>query len=313
MSIGSLPLGALKGSQSSAETRLTDLHVPRRRAINIATTDGPGQIAALEFGNANRPLSVLFLHANGFNAGTYRTALAPLASDHRVLAIDMRGHGRTQLPAPETGLPWTIYADDLLAVLAALDECPTVIAGHSLGGATALLTVPRINTPSPPRLVLIDPVLPPRAAFTATPKEPEWDFPLSRGARKRRDSFSSTQEAHAAYQGRGAFRTWPDAALRDYLTDGLRQGPDGIWRLACAPAWEAANFAHYAMANPYPALDNPKAPIHILRAENESTCHYEGGPTTGLVHMEIVPGTTHFIPMEKPGLVAEALRRAAAA
>ena len=47
----------------------------------------------------DRPVDIVFLHANGFNALTYQrdpgTARRPTL---RVLALDQRGHGLTTLP-----------------------------------------------------------------------------------------------------------------------------------------------------------------------------------------------------------------------
>lgn len=281
---------------------------PRRRVIDIAAADGAGQVAALEFGDPSRPLDVLFLHANGFNAGTYRSALAPLADTMRVLAADMRGHGRTRLPTVAEGHSWMVFADDLLALLAALGEIPAVLSGHSMGATTTLLALSQIPAAARPKLVLFDPVIPPRAHFQTGPRSAEWDFPLARGALKRRDVFASADEAFALYQGRGAFQSWPDTTLRDYLTDGLTEDPDGTMRLSCSPHWEATNFAHFGIADAYPALDNPPAPIRILRAEHQSTCHFQSGSARATVQMETVSGTTHFIPMERPDCVAAALR-----
>ncbi len=283
---------------------------PRRLSIDIKAQDGPGRLAALEFGDPSRPLDVLFLHANGFNASTYRTALAPLAGRMRILALDMRGHGRTTLPTSADGRPWTVYAGDLLAVLAEIGQTPTVLAGHSMGATTTLLALPRLAVAKRPTLMLFDPVLPPREAFQTTPLEPVWDFPMAQGALKRRDKFASPQDAFNAYKGRGAFKTWPDAALEDYLADGLREAPDGTVQLACAPAWEAANFAHFCMADPYPTLDNATSPIRILRADLQSTCHYEASPQQTAVRLDIIAGTTHFLPMERPDCVAAALQEA---
>jgi surface antigen len=67
------------------------LSAARRRQVAVPG----GAIAALEFGPADRPLDVLFLHANGFNAGTYADILAPLGDRLRILAVDQRGHGLT--------------------------------------------------------------------------------------------------------------------------------------------------------------------------------------------------------------------------
>ena len=51
-----------------------------------------GEMAGLAFGPADRPLDLLFVHANGFNARTYRTILGPLAEQFHILAVDLRGH-----------------------------------------------------------------------------------------------------------------------------------------------------------------------------------------------------------------------------
>ncbi len=48
----------------------------------------PGSMGFFDFGPDDRPVDVVFLHANGFNALTYRHVLAPLATHFRILAID---------------------------------------------------------------------------------------------------------------------------------------------------------------------------------------------------------------------------------
>src|ERR1700757_2206540 len=99
---------------------------PRPRSF--ALPDRGGVMAALEFGPPERPIDIVFSHANGFNARTYRTILAPLASELRILALDMRGHGASSLPARAEGWPgWGEYALDLLALLAAETAGPVVL------------------------------------------------------------------------------------------------------------------------------------------------------------------------------------------
>jgi pimeloyl-ACP methyl ester carboxylesterase len=282
---------------------------PRRRMIGIETADGAGEIACLEFGPAGAKLGVLFLHANGFNAGTYRALLTPLARDMRILAVDLRGHGRTRLPAREAGHSWQVYADDMLALLRALGEMPAVLAGHSMGATTHLLALPRLRNVLPPdlalpRLLLIEPVLQPRGLYQP---QPQWDTPIARGALRRRDGFASRQEAFTIYKGRGAFATWPDQVLHDYLDDGLRPGEGGQLFLACTPRWEAANFAHFGIADPYPALDDGRARIHILRAGEQSTCFYDAPANQLSVTLDTAEAATHFLPMERPDVVRAAI------
>jgi len=285
----------------------------RRRAIAIKRANGVGEIAALEYGPPERTLDILFLHANGFNAGTYRQALAPLGAGLRVLAVDMRGHGRTKLPTPIEGHAWRIFADDLLALLSALGEVPRVLAGHSMGGTTALLAAPHLPKLHGTALVLFDPVIASHAAYESN-GAPDWNQPFAQAALRRKSTFATRAEAAAAYRGRGAFKTWPDTMLDDYLEDGLRREPAGGLALACAPKWEAANFASYATSNPYAGFAGAGGTVRVLRAERHSPCSVTESDAAlhgpGL-RVETVSGCTHFLPMERPDLVRNALSDAA--
>jgi len=137
------------------------------------------------------------------------------------------------------------------------------------------------------------------------------ESPLAVGARKRRPSFPSKAAAVEAYRGRGAFRSWSEAMLVDYVEDGFADTSEGDVALTCAPAWEASNFTAQGH-EPYAAFDALNIPIRILRAEIGSTCRLEGPEPiltrSGKVAVEVVPGTSHFLPMERPDLVVEVLR-----
>src|SRR6185503_4150796 len=99
---------------------------PQPRMIPLPTRGGA--MAALDFGPADRPVDVVFSHANGFNARTYRTILQPLADTLRILALDLRGHGATTLPTQIEGRQgWIEFRDDLLALLAAACAEPVVL------------------------------------------------------------------------------------------------------------------------------------------------------------------------------------------
>lgn len=282
----------------------------RRRAVAVPG----GTIAGLEFGPADRPLDILFLHANGFNAGTYADVLSPLGERLRVLAVDQRGHGRTTLPAdPEAHDAWLVFRDDLLALLDALGETPTVMAGHSMGG-TVSLHAAAARPDAARRLVLFDPVVVTAERLAMAGPGGLKDSPLAVGARRRRATFPSRQAAFEAYSGRGAFRTWSEASLRGYLEDGLLEGEDGQLHLACRPDWEAANFgAHHH--DTVGAFSRSSVPIRVLKAEIGSTCGLEAEEiaalTGGRSRTETVPGTSHFLPMERPDLVRAALSEAA--
>ena len=289
---------------------------PRRLSVPIDNRWGAGEMAVLEFGDANRTVDLIFSHANGFNAATYRSLLSPLSTSLRIWAPDLRGHGRSTLPTfarPKTS--WRDHRDDLLALLEAVDGPPVVMAGHSMGGTASLLAAAerpdRVSS-----LVLFDPVIWKRAAVVAFNLPFAHRFvgriPIAAAARRRRSRFDSREQAMAAYRGRGAFKGWPDAVLADYLSEGLigTEGQDGL-DLAAAPAWEAANYAAQAH-DPWRALRRYPGPVHILKAEHGALTQLPVAPR-GLpnVTVDVVSGGGHLFPMTHADIARDALFDAA--
>ena len=263
-------------------------------------------MALLDFGPDDRPVDAVFLHANGFNALTYRHVLAPLTKRYRFLAIDQRGHGATTLETVVEGRrDWLDMRDDLLAFLDALDLRHVVLSGHSMG-ATASLLAAAVAPARCRALVLVDPVMPPPRPWGLSP-EPG----MVEATRRRRAIFPSREAALKSYRGRGAFSTWPEPMLADYVDAGFQDLPDGQVCLACAPAWEASSYAAQEHDS-WAALKGSARPTDILRAETASTFQLGAYPEGFGDHVRIttVPGTTHFLPMERPDLVQAALARA---
>ena len=272
---------------------------------------GEGALAAFDYGPRDQPVDLIFLHANGFNALTYRRILGPLAAGFRVLAVDQRGHGTTTLPTRMQGrTDWLDFRDDILGLLERLDSREVVLAGHSMGGTAALMAAAKAPD-RVRRLVLFDPVIMP----AVLPQGHLTDSPLHQGALRRRAEFPSRHAALEAYRGRGAFATWPNDILADYVAGGFRDLPGGGVRLACDPAWEASSYAshdHDARG----AFGLSVCPIAVLRAETGSTCRIDDEivdlTADGRIAVETVPGTTHFLPMERPDLATSTLAGALA-
>jgi pimeloyl-ACP methyl ester carboxylesterase len=234
-----------------------------------------------------------------------------VASGLRILAPDLRGHGRTTLTAdPGDWSGWRGFAADLLALLdAAAVERPVVLAGHSLGATTSLLAAAQ----APDRtaaLVLVEPVLLNFAGVDAAAFE---EAAIVQAARRRRAVFPDRAAAAAVYRGRGAFAGWSEAALADYLQDGFHETGDGQVRLACSPDWEALTYARHD----YDALDalaRARSPVQLLAAAKGSTV---GAPALAAAArlgfaVETTPAATHMLPFERPDLVRHALTEAAA-
>ena len=99
-----------------------------------------GDMAGIEFGDPIKPFSALWLHATGFNAMTYQSLLAPLGLRQRVAALDLRGHGRSTLPAkPSRMKSWKRHRDDVIEWLEKEAPHGVILGGHSMGGCVALM------------------------------------------------------------------------------------------------------------------------------------------------------------------------------
>ena len=283
-----------------------------------------GEFAGIEFGDPIQDVSALFLHATGFNAMTYQSLLAPLGLRARIVALDMRGHGRSTLAAKTNFASWNRYRDDVIKWIEKHAPQGLVLGGHSMGGCVALLVAGK-RPDLVKGLVLADPVI-------LAPKVYRFNhlFPFSRllmrghkmaqTARKRRADYPSIAEAKASYEGRGAFASWRAPFLDDYLLDGFERTDDNphdsedqTWSLLCKPKMEATTFA--AQRNrPWKALrkiKKAKIPLIILRPEKDAVLSQSEALRIlrryRSAMIKTLKGTTHFLPMEAPYTVRDEL------
>ena len=82
----------------------------------------------------------------------------------------------------------------------------------------------------------------------------------------------------------------------------------GIWRLACAPAFEAEVYRGGSAHDSYRRLPEIECPVLILAGELSAT-----HPADYVSHLSeqfpesrfrIIPEAGHFLPMERPDIVA---------
>jgi pimeloyl-ACP methyl ester carboxylesterase len=286
----------------------------RRFRVNIKD----GETSGIAFGDPVRPIDVMFLHATGFNAITYESILEPLGGQMHAAALDMRGHGRSKLPAnPRRLKSWNRFRDDVIQVLEQTSPDGAVLGGHSMGATVALLVAGK--RPDLVRgLVMVDPVLLRRRASRA------YNLPIvnmfiqknqmSKQALKRRSEFGSPAEAAESLRGRGAFKTWRAPFLDDYVVDGVLRQDSGKFELSCTPEWESAVFDAHRY-RPWAALRRlrrKRIPIIVLQADRESTSPADIDQRVHAIRPDAaitkVPGTTHFVPMERPYVVRDALK-----
>ncbi|WP_405010733.1 alpha/beta fold hydrolase [Kitasatospora sp. NBC_01539] len=121
-----------------------DFVLPDPAAVHrVVSADGTG-LNVEEYGPAGAPLVVL---AHGWTCSTpfWAPVVHRLAADHRVIAYDQRGHGRSDRPSGPAGYGTRQLADDLEAVLSAVVPVGgrAVLAGHSMGGMTIMAAADR--------------------------------------------------------------------------------------------------------------------------------------------------------------------------
>lgn len=275
-------------------------------------------MAGIAFGPEKATPDIVFLHATGFNARTYRTMLAPLGDRFHVLALDARGHGKSTMPARLFGYTsWRRHRDDVIAVLEHF-TAPVTLAGHSMG-ATVSLLVAGHRTDLVCGLALIDPVILSAAdyALSELPFAPlirRHTMPLANSARRRRSGYESLDAAVQSLNGRGVFSAFPEEVLRDYVGDGLIDDPRGGCTLACRPIYEAATYCAQRH-DPWGALRKVTDPLVLLRAQKGSTLSEAALHRLCAIKPDAraatVEGASHMLPMERPDRARAAIESAA--
>ena len=265
-------------------------------------------IPFIDFGGSSETLH--FLHANGYPPACYQPLLQPLSGRRHVSAMLMRPLWDDQ--RPEELNDWLPLSQDLLRFLdRQLGPRSTVIgAGHSIGATVTL----RAAVWEPQRfraLVLFDPALfqPHFILFWKVVKTLGLGrrlHPFIAGAARRRREFDDLDKLFSAYRERRIFRYFSDQALQAYIQGIVQPTPDGGYRLAFSPEWEAQIY--YSGISPdlelWRTLPGLQVPLLIIRGAETDTFS-EGAarmiqrllPQARIVTL---PESTHLVPLEKP-------------
>ena len=101
----------------------------------MATIVHKGIKLAYDDQGAGKPAFV-FMHGWTCNRSFFAPQAAHFARRHRVVSVDLRGHGESD--KPEGPYPITAYADDIAHIIESLELGKVVAVGHSMGGSAAL-------------------------------------------------------------------------------------------------------------------------------------------------------------------------------
>lgn len=213
----------------------------------------PGiDIAYVDVGPATGP-AIVFLHAWGFHHAVWDRQIRALSDEHRVVAIDLRGHGESGKPA--TGFAPDRVADDVLTVLDHLELQDTILVGWSLGGAVAVRATTR-NAHRIGRLVLVGPFGP---KYIAGDDNPD-------GTPAEEVAGVLGFEAIAGEDFRyGTLQAMPKAPYSDAVRTAL------FAQQLKAPSWAAGRILQeFTSADFRPDLDAVKVPTLVLQGRSDS-------------------------------------------
>jgi pimeloyl-ACP methyl ester carboxylesterase len=273
----------------------------RDDVVTVTSSNGI-EIAVHDLGGDGPP--VLLCHATGFCGLVWRPFAASLAGV-RSLALDFRGHGLSRAP-DDHHFDWNRFADDVLAVVDALDlaGCPAV--GHSKGGASLLLAEQR-RPGTFSGLWCYEPVVFPSGPIPARAN------PLAAGARKRRASFPSRRAAFDNFHQKPPLSALAPEALDGYLDGGFSVEHDGSLTLRCLPEHEARVYEMGGQHDAFAHLAEVTTPTTIARGRIEAgPAMFAEQIASRLPHgsLEVYEHLGHFGPLESPAEMGAAASRA---
>jgi 3-oxoadipate enol-lactonase len=227
--------------------------------------------------------SVCLLHPVGLDSGCWRAQVAALAPRFRVLRVDLRGHGRSDMPPTPYGLG--DFGADVRELLRQLRAAPAHVIGLSLGGMVAQVLA--LDYPDDVRsLVLAD---------TNSTLGPEARRAMvERGEAARRGGMTSILESTLSrWFTTGFMGSEVVAETRKRL---LADNVEG-W----AAAWRAISEL-----DTEPRLPEIRVPTLVIIGECDLSVPVSRGRAMADripgAAFHVVPGAPHMAPLERPDL-----------
>ncbi|WP_088280474.1 alpha/beta fold hydrolase [Ideonella sp. A 288] len=252
------------------------------------------------------PATIVFSHANGFPAGTYKQLFKVWKdAGFRVEALDKFGHD----PKYPVTSNWPRLRDQLIDFIDARVGGPAWLVGHSLGGLLSLLAASRRPDLARGLVMLDSPVITGWRAHSVQVFKASGlmkRFSPGRVSQTRRHEWPSRQAVAEHYGSKSVFARWAPHVLDDYLAVGTeRRGGKTVLAFDRAIETRIYNtLPHHlgTVLRRHPL----KCPVGFL-AGTRSVEVRQGG--LGMVRalagarLQWIEGT-HLYPMEKPAETA---------
>ena len=220
-------------------------------------------VAIHELGGSGRPL--LLSHATGFHGYCYLPIADHLSDRFTSYALDYRGHGATPRP-DDWAVNWDRYGDDALAAARKIAPDGGLIAfGHSMGGAALLMAAHR-DPGLFDLIIAFEPIVFP----TDLQQSDEEPADLVVGARRRRPSFDSFEDAIENDSSKFPMQMFDPDVVRLYVGHGFRPAPEGV-RLKCDPEHEARTFEAGSTHTTWDILPEIKTRVVVVAGGDQMT------------------------------------------
>ena len=251
----------------------------------------------LDYGVAGRR-PMLCVHGGAAHAHWFDFVAPGLITNHHVRALDLRGHGDSAWAEQHT-YAFRTFAEDLHAVVEALDLRDFVLVGHSMGGMVSLVyasTHPgRVG-----RLVIVDTIM----LMPMHRIEKMREF----GAKPAR-SFVTQDELVARYRLEPADSRMaaPEVVHRMAMHSG-RQAADGRWQHKA----DRRVYANFQQIAGIPLWEKIKVPAVVIRGERSTRFGPEElaeiRKRAPQVQVAEVPASDHHITLDNPLGFVEAVQ-----
>jgi pimeloyl-ACP methyl ester carboxylesterase len=226
------------------------------------------------------PTTLVFVHGWSCDRNYWRHQMEAFQGEYRLITVDLAGHGASGKSRTDWSIP--NFANDVAAVVRAVDAKDVVLIGHSLGGPVAL----EAGVLLPDRVVGVIGV---EAFYDA------WADPgLAKVVDQLRPDFKAGTRA---FVRKAMFLPTTPAPLADSISDAMAAAPPEI----ALPAIDSLlTWSRDRQAATASALKAPTGLIMVTGGGAASAKFQrarEGRPSLGV---EEVPGTGHFLMLEVP-------------
>ncbi|HJL98959.1 MAG: alpha/beta hydrolase [Acidimicrobiales bacterium] len=203
---------------------------------HFVSSEDQVQVAVHDYGGAGHP--TLFVHGTGLVSRMWEPIINRLGSDFRAICVDLRAHGATTSPSDINFFDHRMVAD-LTSVVDAFDLQDAWVVGHSMGGATSILT--SLERPGAfERAWVYEPIL-----FERTEDRPAGSINFVEATKRRRSIFPSREEVINRYSTRPPLNEVHQDCLEAYVRHGFVDRSDGSIELACDPLLESRAFEQF--------------------------------------------------------------------